>query len=90
MRLPNRVHDVTDEERVDQTDACVCLLFSLRETEQGLGATAMCQLDHKPTARATSQHKHNNLLGNRYERVKELEHVHQLFHHQRHRTIERR
>ena len=32
----------------------------------------------------------DSLLGNKYERVKELEHVHQLFHHQRYRNIERR
>ena len=32
----------------------------------------------------------NNLLGNRHKRIDEPEHIHQLFHHQRHRSIERR
>ena len=32
----------------------------------------------------------NNLLGNRRERVEELEHVHQLSHHQRNRNVKRR
>ena len=32
----------------------------------------------------------NNLLGNRHKRIDEPEHIHQLFHHQRHRNIKRR
>ena len=32
----------------------------------------------------------DNLLGNRREHVEEVEHVHQLFHHQRHRNVKRR
>ena len=32
----------------------------------------------------------NNLLGNRHKSIDEPEHIHQLFHHQRHRSIARR